>query len=261
LGGLYFMMLVFAHTIVAYDFAESLVPGWHDSIWPAWHALSGLQAGLATVIITLFVVRSAAGLKDYIGVDQFWGLAKLMLALCLLWGYFWWSGFIIYWYGKAPVEENVLHLFMLGPYKMFFFGSFFLSFLIPAFGILIWNPFRRSILGPTVAATLILIGTFSDRIRMFVASYNVGIPGQSSPEALDLIQTSPKEFALITSTTLPSGADLLMMMGALAAALLVYLLATRLLPLINIWEAQEGLILQEVRSFHKVDLKVVAKPE
>ena len=52
-----------------------------------------------------------------------------------------------------------------------------------------------------------------------------------------------------------------MMVGALAATLLVYLLATRLLPLINIWETQEGLILQEVRSLHKVDLKVIAKPE
>ena len=260
LGGFYFMMLVFFHTIVAFDFAESLVPGWRDSIFPAWHALSGLQAGMATVILTLFALRSVGGLKEYIGLDQFWGLAKIMLALSLAWGYFWWSGFIVYWYGRAPVEENILHLLMVGPYSVFFYGAFLLSFLVPAFGLLIWNPIRRSILGPTVAACLILVGTFMDRIRVFVASYNVGLPGQTAPEPLDL--TAPtEEFSAIAAGVTPSGADVLMVVGAVAAAVLVYLLATRLLPLINIWETQEGLLLQEVRSYQKLELKVLAKPE
>ena len=261
LGGFYFMLLVFFHTVVAFDFAESLVPGWRDSIFPAWHALSGLQAGMATVILTLFVLRSVGGLKEYIGLDQFWGLAKIMLALCLAWGYFWWSGFIIYWYGRAPVDENILHLLMVGPYSVFFYGAFLLSFLAPAFGMLIWNPIRRSILGPTVAASLILAGTFSDRIRIFVASYNVGLPGQTNPERLDLVGTPTEEFSAMAARVAPSGADVLMVVGALAAAVLVYLLATRLLPLVNIWETQEGLVLQEVRPLHKMELKVLAKPE
>jgi molybdopterin-containing oxidoreductase family membrane subunit len=258
LGGLYFMFLVYVHTVVAFDFAESLVPGWKDSIFPAYHALIGLQSAVATVIVTAFVLRTFGGLKEYIGINQFWSLAKLLLALTLLWGYFWWSGFIVYWYGRLPLEQNVLRLFMLGPYKPLFLTIFALSFLAPAFGLLIWNPIRKSILGPTVAASLILAGNFLERIRVYVAAHSVGLKGQEG--SLDL-RTPPAEFAQQVSAVFPDGADVLMVVGALAGAILVYLLATKLIPIVSIWETKEGLILQQVRPLEKARLKVLAKPE
>ncbi len=258
LGALYFMFLIYGHTVVSYDFAQSLVPGYKDSIFPTYHALQGLQAAMATVMVTLFVVRKAGRLEDYIGVTQFWSLSKIMLASTLLWGYFWWSGFFIFWYGRTPLEQNVLHLFMTGPYKPLFFVIFTLSFLIPAFGILIWNPMRRSILGPTLAATSILAGTFLERIRIYVAAHSVGLPDQEGHLSL---HDSPAEFARTVAVVMPEVADVLMVVGALAGAVLLYLIATRILPMVSIWENRETLRLQAIKPLEKLELKIVAKPE
>ena len=258
LGAFYFMLLVYTHTVVSFDFAQSLVPAWRDSIFPTYHALIGLQSALATVMVTLFVLRTVGGLREYIGLNQFWSLSKIMLATTLLWGYFWWSGFLVYWYGRTPVEQNILHLFMLGPYRPLFFTVFAFSFLVPAFGLLIWNPIRKSIVGPTVAASFILVGAFLERIRVYVASYSVGLEGQEG--RIDL-HAAPAEFVQTVSVVMPRGADLLMLLGALAGAVLLYLLATRLLPTVNIWETKEGMLLQQVRPFKRTELKVIAKSE
>lgn len=257
LGAFYFTSLIFVHTIVSFDLAQSLVPGWRDSIFPTHHALSGLQSALATTLVTMFLLRTFGGMKEYIGLEQFWALSKLLLATSLLWAYFWWSGFIVFWYGRSPVEQNVLHLFMVGPYKPLFLATFALNFLIP-FVFLIWSPVRRSILGPTLISCAVLIGTLLDRIRIYVASYSVGLDGQKGQIDLHL---SPTEFAQQMSATLPGTGDVMMVVGALSGAVLIYLLAMRIIPIINIWEIKQALLLQRVRSLRKVDLKVVGKPE
>ena len=257
LGAFYFISLIFVHTIVSFDLAQSLVPGWRDSIFPTHHALSGLQSALATTLVTMFLLRTFGGMKDYIGRDQFWALSKLLLATSLLWAYFWWSGFIVFWYGRTPVEQNVLHLFMVGPYKPLFLTTFALNFLVP-FVFLIWSPIRRSILGPTLISCSVLIGTLLDRIRIYVASYSVGLDGQEGQIDLHL---SPAEFAQKITATLPGVGDVMMVVGAIAGAVLVYLLAIKIIPVINIWEIKQTILLQQVRSLNKVELKVVGKPE
>ncbi len=87
-GGMYFMLLVFTHFLFASDFAEGLVPGWRDALFPAWHAQSALQSGVAVVMVTMFIMRTFGGYKEYLGLNQFWSLSKVLLALSLLWVYF-----------------------------------------------------------------------------------------------------------------------------------------------------------------------------
>lgn len=257
LGAFYFVWLVWTHTLVSFDFAQSLVPGYKDSIFPAHHALSGIQSALATTLVTMFVLRTFGGMKEYIGVEQFWGLSKLLLASSLLWAYFWWSGFIIFWYGRAPVEQNILHLFMTGPYRPLFMATFAMNFLTPLF-LFIWSPVRRSIIGPTALACVILVGTFIDRIRIYTASFSVGVPGQEGKLSL---YGAPEEFQASLSAMTPDLADVLMVAGALSAAVLTYLLATRIVPMVNMWGSKEGVLLQRVRPLVKHELKVLAKPD
>ncbi|MBI2935266.1 MAG: hypothetical protein HYY31_00415 [Chloroflexi bacterium] len=247
LGGLYFMFLVYVHALISSDLAMSLVPGWKDSVFPAFHALSGLQSAMATTLVTLFLLRTFGGLKEYIFVDQFWSASKLLLATSILWFYFWWSGFITYWYGRTPAEHAVLTLLMFGPYKPIFITTFVLNFVLPLF-LLIWNAVRKSILGPTLVSCSILVGTFLDRIRLYVASFSV----EDSTGHL---------LGKIPGVHYPDVADVLMLIGAVAGAVLLYMLATRLIPIINIWEAKEGVLLQRVQPFHKTQVKVLAKPE
>ena len=246
LGGMFFMLLIMVHSLIATDFAISLVPGWKDALFPAYHALSSLQAAIATVLVTLFLLRQVGGLREYVHVDQFWALSKLLLALSLLWFYFWWSGFIVMWYGRQPGEQNLLKLFMFGPYRPVFFLVFFFNFLVPV-ALLIWNRVRKSILGPTLVGMSILIGTFFDRIRIYVAAFSV----EEAGHALEQVPLAH----------LPDVADILIMVGGLAAVPLLYLLASRLVPLLSIWEMKEGHRLSERRRFLQTEVTVLAKPD
>ncbi|MBI5434580.1 MAG: hypothetical protein HZA52_17245, partial [Planctomycetes bacterium] len=67
--------------------------------------------------------------------DIFWNLGKILLALCLLWFYFWWADFLTFWYGRLPNEENILQLLMFGPYRTAFILSFILNFLFESPGV------------------------------------------------------------------------------------------------------------------------------
>ena len=247
LGAFYFMMLVFAHTYVSFDFAQSLVPGMRDSIMPTWQALGGIQSALATVIVTSFIIRAAGGFKDYINVNQFWSMAKLMLASSLLWMYFWWSGFIVLWYGKTPLQQDLLQLMWFGPYKTIFIMTLLLSFAAPLL-LLMWNGLRKSIWGPALVSLFILLGAFLDKIRIYVSSYSVENVTAHALEA-------------VPEGVTPDSSDIMMLMGVIAGAILLFTLAVKFIPVISMWEVREGMLLQEIRPLKRLPLKVIAKPE
>ena len=186
MGAMYFLFLVYVHTIIAADFAEALVPGWKDAILPTYHALSGLQSAFASTIVATFLLYKFGGFKGFISVDQFWSAGKIMFALSLLWAYFWMSGFMIYWYGRQPVEQNILRYLMFEAYIVPFVITIFLNFLVP-FLVLLWNFARKSILGPTIVGFSILLGTLFDRIRLYVASFSAG----DNTEALESLHPEP----------------------------------------------------------------------
>ena len=252
LGAFYFMMLVFVHFLISVDFAMTLVPGWIDALFPVTHAANALQAGVATVLLTMFCLRQFGGYKDYIGLDQFWILGKILFALSLLWFWFWFSSFIVMWYGKKPNEQAALELMMIGPYQPAFMAAFVLNFIVPLF-TMIWNPLRKSIWGPALIATSVLVGTFFDRIRLYVASYSV--PGIGDP----LVEKH--ELHTIPGTIFPDLADIFIIVGAIAGSILLYMLATRVIPPVNIWEQRELLLYKVHKPFHRTEVMVLGKPD
>ena len=247
LGALYFMMLIFTHFLISVDFSMSLVPGWKDAIYPVFHALNGLQAAVALVLVTMFLLRQFGGLKPYLTLDQFWGPAKLLLALSLLWAYFWWSGFYVYWYGRSPAEQNVLKFLMFESYRTPFVMVFIFNFLVP-FLCLIWNPVRKSILGPALVGASVLVGTFLHRVIGYVSAFSIE---DVSAHALEEVPPA----------ILPGVADVFMVIGAISGAALVFLLATKVFPVISIWEMKELLLLRRYRPFRRTKVIVLAKPD
>jgi hypothetical protein len=246
LGAFYFMLFAFIHVFVISDLGMSLVPGWKSAIMPTYHGVSSLQAGVATTIVTLAALRHFGRLQRYIGLDPFWGCAKLLLALSLLWFYFTWSELLATWYGRLPEEQFILELTMFGPYLGLFVLSASLNFILP-FLLLIFNPIRVSIKGPACVAVLVLVGNLIDRLRIYVASWSVAGPvGQHFEHA------PPAVF--------PTLSDILIILGAPAAVALFYLLALRLVPPISLWEYKTGLLLSLERPYLKTAVAVIAKP-
>ena len=253
LGAFYFMMLIFVHFLISMDFLITLVPGWIDALFPITHAASSLQAGVATVILTMVILRHWGGYRDYITLEQFWGVSKLLFALSLLWFWFWFSSFNVLWYGKKPSEQAVLDMMMFGPYRPVFLAAFLLCFVTPLV-VMVWNPVRKSIWGPTIMSVAVLLGTLADRLRLYVAAYS--IPGIGDPY-VDKHHLVPGE---LPKAHFPDVPDILMVLGVIGGCVLVYLLFARLIPPVNIWEQKELTLYKMHKAYHRAQVLILGKP-
>ncbi len=247
LGALYFMLLIMVQTMINVDFVMSLVPGWKDSIMPAHQALTGLQTALGSVIVATFILRATGRYRDFIPMESFWSISKILLALSLLWGYFWFAGFVTFWYGRTPVEQNILKTFMFESYRIPFLLNFFFSFLIP-FLMLIWNPVRKSIIGPTIAGASVVVGAFFMTIRLYVPAFGI------EDVTAHALETVPLPI-------IPDVLDVFIILGGLTGAGLIYMLAIKIFPVLSIWEIKEGLLYQRVRPLLRGRYMVLGKPE
>ena len=259
LGAFYFMLLIFVHTLVSLDFALSLVPGWKDSIFAPYHALTGLQAAGGTVLVTLFVMRTFGGYREYIGMDPFWSFSKVLLGLTLLWGYFWFSEFMTFWYGRDPTEQTVIKLVMMESYRTAFLLNFFFSFIIP-FAILLWNGMRRSIIGPTIAGASVMLGALFMMIRLYVPAFNIPQEDMGSHTIADFAAEAGQIAPQLLPVT-PDVWDVFMILGGIAGAALIFLLGTKLLPVVSMWETKEGMLYILYRPFMKGRYLVLGKPD
>ncbi|MQF49159.1 hypothetical protein FIM08_04620 [SAR202 cluster bacterium AC-647-N09_OGT_505m] len=99
-----------------------------------------------------------------------------------------------------------------------------------------------------MAAAIVLVGTLINVIRYYVTAFSI------EDSTLHALEIAP-------AANTPGLNDVLVVVGGLAGAVLTYMLATRVFPIISMWEMREGLLLQRVRRFMKIDIRVMAKPE
>jgi hypothetical protein len=246
LGALYALLFVYVNLLVSSDLAMSLVPYWSSAVIPPYHAVSAFEGGVAATILALAVARRLGGLERYVTRDQFHAAAKLLLALALLYFYFTWCELLTYWYGRRPEEVWLLGLLMVRSYGVPFLLAFGLCSVAP-FGLLLWNRVRGSIGGATVAAALVLVGLLFDRVRMYVAAWQVAGPIGQAPGELPPLRW-------------PGLLDALVLVGLPAAVLLLYLLALRLVPAVSLWEYRQGRLLRVEQQFGRTRVAVIAKP-
>ncbi len=247
LGAFYLMLYAIVTVFVVSDMAMSLVPGWGSSVFPPYHGISGLQAGLATTLLIAGGLRRFGGMRPYIRLDAFWSASKPLLATSLLFFYFTWSEFMIPWYGRTLREQAILELLMFGPYLPLFILAFAMNFVLPFF-LLIWNPIRVSISGPIFVAAIVVAGNLIDRIRIYVASWSV-----AGPPGAHVLEHIPPPF-------LPGLPEVLVVIGAVAAAGALYLLALRIVPGVSLWETKYALLFKVEQPYMRIDVAVVAKP-
>jgi len=250
LGAFYFMTLIFMHFTISSDYAQSLIPGWKDSIFPVIYTITSLHMGFGAVLVTLFILRRFGGYDGYIGKSTFWSGSKVMLGITLLWIYHLFAFFITFWYGRLEVEQNIIKYLITDTYAIIFVLNLAFSFALP-FAVLIWNPVRRSDWGPALAGGLLIIGGIMFNIRIFVGSANAA-PGSHIYDYL---------FEHVPSPVFPDVWDVFMVIGGLAAAAFVYMLATRLLPVLSLWEVKEGALYQKWGRLHRGEYLILGKPE
>ena len=245
MGAMYLLTYPLVQTLMVSDFHHGLLPGLKDAIIPATVVVNGLQGAVGMTLLTMYIMRRFGGYDRYFSIEQFWALAKPLLAFSLLWFYFWWASFITFWYGRQPGESQIIRFLVLDEYRGALMVSFLLNFLGPLIA-LVWNPVRRSIWGPALVGTGVVIGALVSQVRLYVSAFSVTDPSQ---HVLD-----PRP-----ATQWPGAPDLLIIVGAISGCVLLFMLISKIIPVVSIWEVGEGLRLVKVRRYLNRYARVIAK--
>ena len=104
LAGLSTPLVLSVHTIVSFDFAVSLVPGWHTTIFPPYFVAGAIFSGIAMVITITIPLRWAFGLDKYITKYHFDNMSKLLLFTSLIVGYAYGMEYFLAWFSADPIE-------------------------------------------------------------------------------------------------------------------------------------------------------------
>ena len=250
LGAFYFMILIFVHFVISSEYAQSLIPGWKDSIFPVIYSVTALQMSLGAILVILFIMRRWGGYEGYIGKSTFWSASKVLLGVTLLWVYHLFAFFITFWYGRTEVEQNIIKYLIVDSYAIIFLLNLAFSFAA-TFALLIWNPVRRSAWGPALAGLFVIFGGLMFNIRIFGGAANA-TEGSGIYDSI-LEHVPPPVY--------PDIWDVFMVLGGIGAAIFIYLAATKLLPLLSLWEVKEGALYQKWGRFIRGEYLILGKPE
>src|SRR5213082_2318650 len=116
LAGLATPLVLSVHTVVSFDFAIAIVPGWHTTIFPPYFVAGAIYSGFAMVLTLAIPIRAIYGLEDFITTRHLQNMAKVMLVTGLIVAYGYMTEAFISWYSGDKYEGFVPMNRMTGPY-------------------------------------------------------------------------------------------------------------------------------------------------
>ncbi|HEX6738746.1 MAG TPA: NrfD/PsrC family molybdoenzyme membrane anchor subunit [Vicinamibacteria bacterium] len=109
-------LVVSVHSVVSFDFAVTIVPGWHSTIFPPYFVAGAIYAGFAMVLTLAIPLRRFYKLQDFITMTHLENMAKVMLATGLIVAYGYTMEAFLAWYSGNPYERFMIWNRMTGPY-------------------------------------------------------------------------------------------------------------------------------------------------
>ncbi|HWD99462.1 MAG TPA: NrfD/PsrC family molybdoenzyme membrane anchor subunit [Bryobacteraceae bacterium] len=168
LAGLATPLVVSVHTVVSFDFAVSIVPGWHTTIFPPYFVAGAIYSGFAMVLSLMIPLRHFYGLQDVITMRHLNNMAKVTLATGLIVGY----GYIMeafFGYFSADVYEKfMIWNRMTGPYAMFYWTLVWCNIITPQF--LWFKRIRTNVFVLWCLSIVVNIGMWLERFVIVITS-------------------------------------------------------------------------------------------
>ena len=169
-------------TMVAWDFEMTMIPGWHSASYGAYQFVSMFHFFLAFFAIMLFMLqRSGKVIKPYQSF-VFNYLAQMMLGFTILWTYFYFTQYLIMWYGRLPDEMGRFDAMMQNGLAPLWWLFLVLKFIIPFVTFATWTPNRHNPSVIVSVAACIVVGTWIERYTW--------ISGSVSPQHYHLPMSS-----------------------------------------------------------------------
>src|SRR6202043_312200 len=113
--GLATPLVVSVHTVVSFDFAIAIVPGWHTTIFPPYFVAGAIYSGFAMVLTLAIPIRAVYGLEDFITMRHLENMAKILLVTGLIVAYGYATEAFIAWYSVDPFDRFMILNRMSGP--------------------------------------------------------------------------------------------------------------------------------------------------
>jgi len=168
LAGLATPLVVSVHTVVSFDFAVSLLPGWHTTIFPPYFVAGAIYSGFAMVLVIAIPIRKYYHMEDMITMRHLQNSAKVMLATGLIVAYGYFFETFIGLYSGSTYEKFMLQNRWFGPYAIFYWLLIICNILLPQ---LLWIPkVRSNIVALFLISLDILVGMWLERFVIVVTS-------------------------------------------------------------------------------------------
>jgi molybdopterin-containing oxidoreductase family membrane subunit len=168
LAGLATPLVVSVHTVVSFDFAIGIIPGWHATIFPPYFVAGAIYAGFAMVLTLAIPIRKIYGLEDFITMRHLRNMGKVMLATGLIVAYGYAMETFMAWYSGGPYEGALVEHRLFGDWAHIFWALIVVNVVIPQF---LWLPqVRNSVFGLFAVAMVVNVGMWLERYLIVVTS-------------------------------------------------------------------------------------------
>ena len=227
LAGLSTPLVLSVHTVVSFDFAISIMPGWHTTIFPPYFVAGAIYSGFAMVLILAIPIRAVYNLKDMITERHLDNAAKVMLATGLIVAYGYVMEVFLAWYGASASDKFLVYNRFHGPYAGPYWALWMCNIIVPQ---LLWiRKVRKSPVILFLLSMVVLVGMWLERFVIVVLSLH----RDYVPSSWGMYYPTKWDWMTYIGT-----------LGLFTAAVFVFV---RILPMISIFEIRMLLPESEVK--------------
>jgi molybdopterin-containing oxidoreductase family membrane subunit len=226
LAGLAVPLVFSVHSMVALDFSEGVLPGWHSTLFPPFFVAGALFSGFAMVLALGIPMREWLHLQPFITERHLVNIAKMLLAVGLVVDYSYFAELFDAFYSMDHYDISLVVNRATGPYAWIYWGTIFFNVL--QIQLLWFDRIRRSPTSLMLISLGVLIGMWLERFMLIVtALYR------------DFLPTSWGMFY-------PTAWDIAFLVGSIGLFFALYLLFVRLGPVLSMFELRR--LLHRLRS-------------
>ena len=216
LAGLATPLVLSVHTVVSFDFATSIIPGWHSTIFPPYFVAGAIYSGFAMVLTLTIPIRWMYRLDDFITARHLRNMANVMLATGLMVAYGYMMEVFFAWYSGNPYEGFMMLNRMTGPYAPFYWALIFCNILVPQ---LLWSErVKANVPLLFLIALVVNVGMWLERFVIVITSLH-----------RDFLPSAWGMYA-------PTWVDWAIFIGSIGLFLTLLFVFIRVLPMISIFE-------------------------
>lgn len=225
------MLAVSVHTVVSWIFAMTLRPGWNSSIFGPYFVMAAIYSGTAGVVLSMYILLRVLHLDDYLKPVHFRNLGLLLLTFSLLYLYFTVNEYLTSVYKVEGPERLLLHQLFFGDYAVLMWVTQAVFIVIPlimiaaVLGLKQLRRFTPSVVA--LASVLIVLGAGAKRYLIVVPTLTAPyLPNTNSKIPFDWVHYRP------------TWVEWSITFGGTAVFLIMYMLFTKLFPMVSIWETR-----------------------